>query len=511
MAATGWDCFDDSSDDEVERFDEDAWELTPERVGRITTELLRTVPSRREAHGVEDASMLLPPAATLAQDTAALRTRLEDAGYIFPDASTTDVAVDLEALTADMSYEATQAVLTSLHARVLPGGVVITRVPPMLSVDFVSEHWALPRVASLSGPFANAATRIIPGHCLVAVQTRTADVNPKHYRLEPATAASLDHERNWVDRVTLGRTFSERQHGVLSVESHARACSILRDYGVVVLRGLFNPETVRKYGAAALSDFAQVAEKLAADHDMDVFNPGEKPPSRNFVEFATREAFRCDLRHTPALTSLRSTEPAEDARTSDGINPRHPVVVAILQDVAQPDAGPVRNAGNYGMWNFSFGGPGSRQRLLHGEIGAIVSTPGCFDQKIHADIPHLFNTLDLPPHLLHAFLPACDAGGYDAGQTAFVVESHFLETCARMTNEDGSGIPETIAKTIRPHVTPGDLVLFDCRVLHLGLSNTTAPMGSKDGVRRPILYVNWHLPWFEDKKNWERVSLFKSV
>ena len=31
---------------------------------------------------------------------------------------------------------------------------------------------------------------------------------------------------------------------------------------------------------------------------------------------------------------------------------------------------------------------------------------------------------------------------------------------------------------------------------------------SKEGVRRPILYVNWHLPWFEDKKNWEQESLF---
>ncbi|OQR94574.1 hypothetical protein ACHHYP_01112 [Achlya hypogyna] len=506
MAADGWDCFGDSSDDEA-GVEEQTWALTPERVGRIATELLRSVPTRRKAHGV-DGDLLLPPAVALldAESAAALKPRLEAAGYIFPDASLSDVVVDVAALTADMSYEATQAALAELHARLLPGGFLLTRVPEGLPVEFTSELWARPRVLGANG-FTDPATRIVTTPEVVAVTTRTASVNPLHYRLEPATAASLDAERDWVDRVTLGRSHSERAHGVLSVESHTRAVAALRAYGVVILRGLFDPAIVRAYGAAALEDFAAVADVLARDHDMDVFNPGEKPPSRNFVEFATREAFRCDLRHTPALTALRPTEPAEHERTSAGINPRHPVVVAILQDVAQPDGGEL-NGGNYGLWNFSFGGPGSRQRLVHGEIGAIVSTPGCFDQKIHADIPHLFNTLDLPPHLLHAFLPACDSGGMDAGQTAFVVESHLLATCARMTAEDGTGVAETIEKTIRPHVAPGDLVLFDCRVLHLGLSNTTAPLGSKAGVRRPILYVNWHLPWFEDKKNWERVSLF---
>ncbi|OQR89283.1 hypothetical protein THRCLA_09813, partial [Thraustotheca clavata] len=343
---------------------------------------------------------------------------------------------------------------------------------------------------------------------LVVVFRRAGVVNPLHYRLESPTDKSLDIERNLVDHVTLGRSYSERMHGVLSVESHERACKVLRECGVVILRGMYDPATVKDWGAAALEDFEKIAQALQKDHDMDVFNPGKKPPSRNFVEFATREAFRCDIRHTPNLVALRKTQPKESERTSKEINPRHPIVVSILQDVAQPDGGALKNHGNYGMWNFSFGGPGSRQRLAHGEIGAIVSTPGCFDQKIHADIPHLFNTVDLPPHLLHAFMPACDQGGFKAGQTAFVVGSHFLETCGRMTSEDGSGIEETISNTIRPHVIPGDLVLFDCRVLHLGLPNTTAPLGSKEGVRRAILYVNWHLPWFEDKKNWEMTSLF---
>jgi hypothetical protein len=176
-------------------------------------------------------------------------------------------------------------------------------------------------------------------------------------------------------------------------------------------------------------------------------------------------------------------------RTNKALNPRHPIVVEIIKDVAQPDGGKL-NLGNYGKWNFSMGGPGSRERLIHGEIGAIISTPGCLDQKIHADIPHLFNTVDTPPHLLHAFMPASvynvkgkrgeiqrNKGRFQIGQTAFVCGSHKLEACARMMSDDGSGVEETFDRMIRPHVDAGDVILFDCRVLHFGLANNSGPLG----------------------------------
>ncbi|KAF0688330.1 Aste57867_20042 [Aphanomyces stellatus] len=496
----GWECFDDSDDDaDVHEEQSESSQI----VGRIMTEMARCYSACPKAHGVAPDLILPPTAHVTAPDDlrAMLEQRLLDAGWLLaPAAAPTDVVVDLVAFTA-APHDTYSSVAEILHDRVLPGGLVITQLPAAVSVDWASDLWSTSRALSFLDEISSP---------LVALKRRSGVANPLHYRLDQPTALALDVERQWIDTVTIASSASERAHGALSLESHQRAVDILRSCGVVIVRGLYDPDTVRQWGAAALSDFAQIAHALRETHDMDVFNPGEKPPRRNFVEFATREAFRCDIRHTPALTALRATHPADEStRTGAAINPRHPVIHAILQDVMQPDGGPL-NPGNYGLWNFSFGGPGSRERLVSGPVGSIVTTPGCYDQKIHADIPHLFNTMDLPPHLLHVFLPACDAGGMDAGQTAFVVESHRLATCARMMANDGSGVQETIAKTIRPHVTPGDVIVFDCRVLHLGLANTTAAMGATDdGVRRPILYVNWHAPWFEDKKNWEPESLFK--
>ena len=82
---------------------------------------------------------------------------------------------------------------------------------------------------------------------------------------------------------------------------------------------------------------------------------------------------------------------------------------------------------------------------------------------------------------------------------------------ARMMADDGSGELEAYEATIRPHVDAGDLVIFDCRILHFGLANRSAPAGSSSGTRRPVLYVNWHQKWFEDKKNWESDSLFPEL
>jgi hypothetical protein len=54
-------------------------------------------------------------------------------------------------------------------------------------------------------------------------------------------------------------------------------------------------------------------------------------------------------------------------------------------------------------------------------------------------------------------------------------------------------------RLVRPHLNIGDALLFDCRVLHFGLSNSSHSSG---GTCRPIIYVNYHQPWFHDPKNW---------
>lgn len=124
-------------------------------------------------------------------------------------------------------------------------------------------------------------------------------------------------------------------------------------------------------------------------------------------------------------------------------------------------------------------------------------------------------------------IPAC-LKGFELGQTAFVVGSHHLEAAARiMTGEKGQ--VELLANLVRPQLQVGDALIFDCRILHFGLGNTalnrhlqenknisvttavTAEEPSGEGVQsldlddtywRPMLYVNYHQPWFHDPKNW---------
>ena len=68
---------------------------------------------------------------------------------------------------------------------------------------------------------------------------------------------------------------------------------------------------------------------------------------------------------------------------------------------------------------------------------------------------------------------------------------------------------------IRPQLQTGDGLIFDCRILHLGLANRFHEVKdqfkhhNQDEVPvldtrgwRPMLYVNYHQPWFIDPKNW---------
>lgn len=109
------------------------------------------------------------------------------------------------------------------------------------------------------------------------------------------------------------------------------------------------------------------------------------------------------------------------------------------------------------------------------------------------------------------------------GQTVFIAGSHDLLVTDKCMNDGEKGISpscfrslmstgenEIMKRLVRPHLHTGDILLFDCRILHFGLANETSvssavPPATSPGevmIRRPIVYVNYHHKWFNDPKNW---------
>jgi hypothetical protein len=89
------------------------------------------------------------------------------------------------------------------------------------------------------------------------------------------------------------------------------------------------------------------------------------------------------------------------------------------------------------------------------------------------------------------------------GQTAFVVGSHKMGVAATaMTHPEAQSFLES--RLVRPQLSAGDGLIFDCRILHFGLSNWShlkkQPTNERDW--RLMMYVNYHQQWFLDPKNW---------
>jgi ectoine hydroxylase-related dioxygenase (phytanoyl-CoA dioxygenase family) len=152
------------------------------------------------------------------------------------------------------------------------------------------------------------------------------------------------------------------------------------------------------------------------------------------------------------------------------------------------------------------GPDGSFQPLRIGPMGGILSLPGAADQAIHADTPHLFEHIDcLPAHYINAFCLGREVtmsrdGSTELGGTAFVHGSHRLSYTAAVGDLSAHLVLDQL---VRPSLNLGDVVLFDCRVLHFGLANTSPTLD------RPMLYVNYTSEWFHDPKNWnERMPIF---
>ncbi len=296
---------------------------------------------------------------------------------------------------------------------------------------------------------------------------------------------------------------------------------------------------------------------------------GMKDPL-NYREMAMREDLRVDLRDGPAMHLLRVKENERAYKKELGLNLKidtdedkgptiltssqegtvdgsirfHPSILRIARALFNPHAEEDTNgdnaalklySGNFGRWNFGGAGPdGTPQPLRVGQVGTVLSLPGSGDQAMHADTPHLFEHIDcLPCHYANLFTPGkaqegildedgCFTGGTHAAGTSFVYGSHRLSVTAEMTAEDVSGVEKGSIifsaassesnervmhlRMIRPSLEMGDALIFDTRILHQGLGNTSTL--NKDAAdanegRRPMLYVNLTHSWFHDPKNWD--------
>lgn len=206
------------------------------------------------------------------------------------------------------------------------------------------------------------------------------------------------------------------------------------------------------------------ADQRSAASDTRTFSDMKKRKPKkieNYFELSMREAFRFDIRHGTAMkklrgrnnsTSLTTTSQEERLRvdmlakkyqkeyamevpvdggdqqysaypnpwldrllatpTADNIR-WHPAVLAVLTESMSPYGGQYAK-GNWGKWNFEMGGPENGPTPVKaGELGCLMTVPGCQDQTIHTDTPHLYEGVHLPPHYVNLFVPAPSADSSD--------------------------------------------------------------------------------------------------
>jgi ectoine hydroxylase-related dioxygenase (phytanoyl-CoA dioxygenase family) len=129
----------------------------------------------------------------------------------------------------------------------------------------------------------------------------------------------------------------------------------------------------------------------------------------------------------------------------------------------------------------------------------VLSLPGAEDQTWHVDGGHLSMTEDLPCHCLNVFIPLVDVQHED-GPTEIRPGSHFL-TRDLKRQYIAAFMTKKLRKTEAPCLKRGGALLFDYRVLHRGLANTSSRP-------RPVLVYTFCKPFFKDLLNFPSYSVF---
>ncbi|CAJ1960676.1 unnamed protein product [Cylindrotheca closterium] len=379
----------------------------------------------------------------------------------------------------------------SILNNLLPGGILVSEESNCPAI--VNDKEYLTPTAIEQSKYVSRIKRSVKAH------TSTCPWLPSSF--------SHNIEREHLEQGTVALSASEVGLSQMAESSKRKAVESMQEHGYVVIRNLLRPEECQKWGTAVLESVHMAADKLLKKENVNILEPqnSENEP-QSYREMSMREDLRLDLRDGPALAKLRNdtgdtgqpvvvsgkTETENFHRFLRG----HSCLLDVIRRTMNPKKGELYK-GNLGRYNFEGSGPdGSFQDIRVSQVGGIVSFPGAADQSIHADCSHLFEIFDChPAHYINIFAPGVPFHE-KAGGTAFFHGSHNLKFTAKHcgSTDDYSNV---FPYLVRPSLSLGDVVLFDCRILHFGLSNTS------DSVERALLYCNTTQAWFTDPKNWE--------
>jgi hypothetical protein len=328
----------------------------------------------------------------------------------------------------------------------------------------------------------------------------------------PTTHSVIDEEQR-LHEATVPISVQEISSSQLTETSIASAVTKMKQYGYCIIPRLLDQNECHEWGTEVLHAVHAAAEILLQRDNVDIYHPhSSKFEPQSYQELSMREDLRLDIRQGPSFTAIRQlkgdqimgnqsivlSSKAKDY--CDGIFLRgHPSLLEIVRQTMNPKDDTLYK-GNIGRWNFNgTGNDGSYQDLRLSPVGGIVSLPGAADQALHADTPHLFEHLpDLPAHYINIFAP-CVPFNEKVGGTAFIHGSHNLaftaKYCGDSTENDNSQVYPFL---VRPKLALGDVVLFDCRILHFGMANLSTD------IERVICYTNTWQNWFHDAKNWDK-------
>jgi hypothetical protein len=239
-------------------------------------------------------------------------------------------------------------------------------------------------------------------------------------------------------------------------EDLSAAVEAVFKHGVVHLDGAVVPDTlllkIRKQAAQLCEETCRALDALGIDYRTQT-----QPFS--FREAASRCRGRVDVRH-PFLANA----PFNDARLV-----ANPTLEALLDGVLGP------------------------HKLAF--MGIVQSLPGAEAQGWHMDGDHLFTPWQLPPHAVTVFVYLADLAE-EQGIPEFITGSHLQEQYQLLQQ----GV-EAVPIYFRPRA--GSITVFDYRTVHRGTPNVS--QGD-----RPLLYMVYSKPWFQDTVNFSDRRLFKS-